>query len=272
MSNFTGVESNQPIPHEPLLKGGEHKKQKIIKWDEETIAEHDKERGTRYVMFYKLLLTHFPLKNIFFFLLRQKIDEAPTPYRYLSESDQSEAESGSDGEFLLKAKSSNEKYGQSILFDSWEEVNAKLHYEKHLRSNEDETEHQVYSDFGENISPSSSFPKPSLRKTTSYDTEEIIPVASPTSRTYKRNNKSVHISPAAGPPAVSTNDHLFAGINGSISGGCGDMNTSVSTPDNNVELHREEFKNKRAGHYNEFKMLQAMREKLAVDEDDDEND
>jgi hypothetical protein len=24
------------------------KKQKIIKWDEETIAEHDKERGSRY--------------------------------------------------------------------------------------------------------------------------------------------------------------------------------------------------------------------------------
>ncbi len=66
---------------------------------------------------------------------RQKIDEAPTPFRYLSESDQSEAESGSDGEFLLKA-ASTEKYGQTILYDSWEEINAKLHYEKHLRGNE----------------------------------------------------------------------------------------------------------------------------------------
>ena len=65
MSNFTGVESNQPIPHEPLLKGGENKKQKIIKWDEETIAEHDKERGTRYVILYELCLTYISLKNFF---------------------------------------------------------------------------------------------------------------------------------------------------------------------------------------------------------------
>eukprot|EP01032_Pedospumella_encystans_P000441 gene441-508_t len=52
------------------------KKQKI-QWDEETIAEHDKERGSR-----------------------QKIDEAPTPFRYQSESDQSECES--DGERLAR--------------------------------------------------------------------------------------------------------------------------------------------------------------------------
>jgi hypothetical protein len=48
------------------------RRSRVIKWDEETIAEHDKERGTR-----------------------QRIDEPPTPYRYYSESetDQSEAES-----------------------------------------------------------------------------------------------------------------------------------------------------------------------------------
>jgi protein phosphatase inhibitor 2 len=53
------------------------KKQKI-QWDEVTIAEHDKERGSR-----------------------QKIDEAPTPYRYMSES---ESEYSSDGEHLARCR------------------------------------------------------------------------------------------------------------------------------------------------------------------------
>ena len=39
---------------------------------------------------------------------------------------------------------------------------------------------------------------------------------------------------------------------------------------------KKQFLNKRAGHYNEFKVLQAMRAKLAAEEDDedeeDEND
>ena len=50
---------------------------KKIKWDEETIAEHDKERGTR-----------------------QKIDEPPTPYAYGTESPMAVDEKGEDGVVL----------------------------------------------------------------------------------------------------------------------------------------------------------------------------
>lgn len=39
-------QSQQQSPHSPP-SSHEKKKQKIIKWDEITIAEHDKERGSR---------------------------------------------------------------------------------------------------------------------------------------------------------------------------------------------------------------------------------
>lgn len=86
-------------------------------------------------------------------LYRQKIDEAPTPYRYQSESDQSECES-SDAESLAKRQQEDEevaatgvpvqrsgKKKKNVLFnnnpnkisDSWETINAKLQYEKHLQ-------------------------------------------------------------------------------------------------------------------------------------------
>lgn len=87
-------------------------------------------------------------------MCRQKIDEAPTPYRYQSESDQSECES--DAETLARrdleeaadaeASSSPRPHTtkkKNVIFkapnpntmisDSWEAVNAKLQYEKHLQ-------------------------------------------------------------------------------------------------------------------------------------------
>lgn len=36
--------------------------------------------------------------------------------------------------------------------------------------------------------------------------------------------------------------------------------------------NKKQFLNKRAGHYNEYKVLQAMRAKLAAEQDDDEDD
>ncbi len=46
-SGQTSSHKNSLRTDDSNQKGGEVKKQKIIKWDEETIAEHDKERGTR---------------------------------------------------------------------------------------------------------------------------------------------------------------------------------------------------------------------------------
>lgn len=95
-------------------------------------------------------------------ICRQKIDEAPTPFRYGSESDQSEAESGSsDGEHLTRRRKVSagsfdqanpdpdtvtntannsqaashlaHKYAQHSVLYQWEAVHAKLTYEKHLQ-------------------------------------------------------------------------------------------------------------------------------------------
>ena len=37
-------------------------------------------------------------------------------------------------------------------------------------------------------------------------------------------------------------------------------------------VKKEQFLNKRAGHYNEYKVLQAMRAKLAAQEDEEDED
>jgi len=62
--------SNPSNLHSPQAKdeGEEHTKKQKITWDEVTIAEHDKERGTRYVLkllmliilFYQCLIVLFP--------------------------------------------------------------------------------------------------------------------------------------------------------------------------------------------------------------------
>ena len=78
-----------------------------IKWDEEVISEHDKERGTR-----------------------QKIDEPPTPFQYGS-ADHSDAESepGDLAEAVLEKRSS-ELWGDTLDVS---ELQTKLEFEKHLR-------------------------------------------------------------------------------------------------------------------------------------------
>lgn len=82
---------NQAIHEESSLHAergyaGIHRKKKtrVIKWDEETIAEHNKERGTR-----------------------QKIDEPPTPYQYQSASESEYSASESDAEFSMSEKMSD---------------------------------------------------------------------------------------------------------------------------------------------------------------------
>ena len=87
-------------------KNGSSQHSRRLKWDEEIIAEHDKERGTR-----------------------QKILEPPTPYAYNSDADEDEAneikedENGNGVEGLSAPK----------LEHQMEELNAKLEYQRHLQ-------------------------------------------------------------------------------------------------------------------------------------------
>lgn len=186
----------------------------------------------------------------------------------------------------------------------WETVNAKLHYEKHLIDlreggsttgsvfGEDATSSSVavedgYSDFGE---PRAS-PRVNMKQTSSSShhhhhrfgnhngsgeqLNEMSDTVSPTSRGGVKRGAAESSSErphracfAVGATDGSTsNDHLFAGINGSISSGCG----FEFSPDRvETEAHRKEFLNQRAGHYNEFKVLKAMRAKLLEEDDEDD--
>lgn len=78
----------------------------------------------------------------------------------------------------------------------------------------------------------------------------------------------------------SNSNQLFAGINnGSIDGDEEDGGGSGGGGGNKNEEglgltpeQKEMFKRKRAGHYNEFKVLQAMRAKMHDEDDDDDDD
>jgi hypothetical protein len=123
----------------------------------------------------------------------------------------------------------------------------------------------------------------------------VAPLSSPNKRAdhSKRVRKSVHIKTQDALPSppptghhvttfkysssnpsnpVSNSEDMFAGINGTGS----DLDRMEGTSpahSNNASYspeHHAEFVNKRTGHYNEFKVLQAMRAKLMEDEDESE--
>ena len=108
------------------VDGNSKKSTERLKWDEEAIAEHDKERGTR-----------------------QKIDEPPTPYEY-----------GSDEEDDSDAQGVVSDIGDGMInsgaLENWELVRAKLLHQKlemesgaaHTESNSNVTGGMVDHDDG----------------------------------------------------------------------------------------------------------------------------
>lgn len=289
---------------------------------------------------------------LLYLYFRQKIDEAPTPYRYLSESDQSEAES-SDGESLFRRRRSlsgnaeedshNSSFhsttgpkGTSIQ-DSWQALSAKLHYEKHLQDLGGEggaasgggkvDTDDTYSDFGEVVPPVSNNSKgnapirPAMKKS-SHGHPHPPFTASPSKQRMqdKKMHKSVHIHMLNEPTeegvgevagegagtngAVAAVDNELAGAASSSSSGAHDIFAGISnnsgmfghfsshSPDPSVSGvgqgaqaehalpnggsvdagEHKVFLSKRAGHYNEFKVLQAMRAKMLEEEDEEDEE
>jgi protein phosphatase inhibitor 2 len=169
-----------------------------IQWDEDTIAEHDKERGTR-----------------------QKIDEAPTPYRYSTDEDD---EAWNDGESaaapaeqqggsILReggtsppnfASSPPTRYGDNVM-DCWESLHAKLNYEQHQQ------------EAGANMLAGNA---------------------------ANGNNSSTR----------SAAEAVTVGF-------------EVEPKEGD-----EQFKHKRAAHYNEFQLMKAMRAKMAREDADEDQD
>eukprot|EP01036_Dinobryon_divergens_P033274 gene33274-43026_t len=261
-----------------------------IQWDEVTIAEHDKERGSR-----------------------QKIDEAPTPYRYMSsESDQSECESGSDAESLGSLGHNSEKIikelasagvdnsdgngvasiptsgatytpagichtQNNLIENSWEAINAKLQYEKHLQD----------SGLPSTSRPPSLHRKPSHRSNSrtgsavSFNEVNVAHVlhvnefgelpdethANAPSVENKDSMQSVFVR--ANEQDTAEQRHQFRDIDD-----LSDMHYRGDKEEDGREqdLNRRQFKSKRAGHYNEFKVLKAMRQSHRSEEEEDDED
>lgn len=135
------------------------KRATTIQWDEETIAEHDKERGTRQkVVFYKegflcylshltsfllsyhlisprLISPHLTTQHLTIY--QKQIDEPPTPYNYERysgyNSDHSEEQA------YVPSISSTEGTFPKALVDDWQSVFHKLRYHEFIQQHRDET-------------------------------------------------------------------------------------------------------------------------------------
>eukprot|EP01038_Epipyxis_sp_PR26KG_P013564 gene13564-18203_t len=319
-SNFDSInnESNNDRKVESV------RKQKI-QWDEQTIAEHDKERGSR-----------------------QKIDEAPTPYRYLSESDQSECESGSDGESLVKHQfhtnnlslsfnnmhnhnnidnsnslsphavmsqlgQSTREQASNMITDSWETINAKLQYEKHLQdlninynnninasangsTSDNNYDNYNYSsnDAADEMVMSENSRRGGMNITMGMGTNENMMIgeilsAKPASITSTGSGSDVFVRALLeegddNPSGLTSNNRNNSNNDRSSStipvpmavedvnhGDDENEGSSSNYSHKNKDENTSQFRSKRAHHYNEFKVLQAMRAKLADQEDEDDD-
>lgn len=201
-----------------------------------------------------------------------------------------------------------DRTGSGCVQDAWSTFTAKLHYEKHLQDLQDMDqdtpsssasaghEHghdQHVTDFGEIAALRNGHPiRPAMK-------HEAM-VTSPTK--HKHKHKSVHIkgtegpfgSTAVGPQAPGPD--IFAGISSSscppdsaeqalpqalgpaaggpaaAGGAAAAAAAGGEAPGTPTEPEHKDFLDKRAGHYNEFKVLQAMRAKLMEEEDEDEDE
>lgn len=309
-SNSYNVETMAPQHHHQLQKRNFNGKNRVIKWDEEVIAEHDKERGSR-----------------------QKIDEAPTPFRYSSESDQSEGESGSEKDISSASSSdSNHKKKKSISFltnaeefpfpsDSysdfsssafnnngnammisdpnpvnvmheWSALQAKLNYEQFLQESNDNLHHQTQIGTAWNF-PSSNvhtkFPNSPPRfsshvapQTTGTghsispdcDTADMMSTDENEESTPK--SITVHKLPTNSSSIPNTtfrrigSGHQNSSCHPITSPIKSSSNTSSSASPSTIE--KEEFNNRRAAHYNEYLVLQASRKKMQQEEDEEEDE
>jgi len=231
---LTNVNRSPPPTHHP------HPQNKWSKWDEETIAEHDKERGTR-----------------------QKIDEPPTPYRYSESSDsdrgsESEWEKGSpiadpSASLGMAAELISPPYHVSgptlSVADNWEALQAKLNYHQQLQ------ERGAVVGLSEGLNAS----VPMEEVTASHGSVFAFP--SSASAAWSRSHAGTITPPGAGGGEGGGSDTKMA-IGTSPDGGNG----------NDGNQQDKAFKDKRAAHYNEFKLVQAMRAKMHVDEDEEDQD
>lgn len=271
-----------------------HSKNRIIKWDEDVIAEHDKERGTR-----------------------QKIDEPATPYRYQSESDQSETESicsnsskdsNLSGKFNLTSLSlQNNDYNDQdssshdIRRESQVDSTTEGHVDinrpairsnitkesRKLRKHKSITFHEpkesVNGNHDEHINNTTDGNK--SNKTTSKQENPVNLMndwsmlhAKLNYEQYLQENQSVmkEVSDSSEQQCIEKDSsHIDAmDIDHSVQLNSTDSLVSLNEDLNNAieKPPHPDFISKRAAHYNEYKIIQAMKAKMESGELSDEED
>lgn len=232
------------------------RRSRVIKWDEETIAEHDKERGTR-----------------------QRIDEPPTPYRYHSESetDQSEAESE-----LSDKSAFSEPEDMVIATSSASSATTSAH----LTSSSAFVPSQISKDLRKNRNS----PSIKKKKTISFSPVDSLPVTSTTKHAvmsdwselqaklhyhqFLQDNQSdekVYDDNTMTEPEAEALEEHEEGRSMLEPAGALRFNPSATFMEAE-EAKATDFALRRAAHYNEFKVIQALRSRTFHQDDNDEDD
>ena len=210
--DVTGSSASPAVPVEQQQQQPTKTTRGIV-WDEETIREHDKERGTR-----------------------QRIDEPPTPYRYQSGgsvcSDSGESGDGEHSEGERSMTSTTPPSRSSVVGGStgdnramidWSTLHAKLHYERQLQLEAAGTGRSEGEEMLEGKAATAPF-VPSL----SRHAERTV---------FCLDNRLDEAETAEPDPLLS-----------------------------------KQFKDKRNAHYNEYKVIQALRKSRTLSEDDEDED
>ena len=174
-----------------------------------------------------------------------KIDEAPTPYEFETLADEDDEQNvdtkgcknGEDG-FTGDEERRIEYSRTNELKYSWENLAAKLEYEKQLQEK------------GENS-----------RANISEDNSN--------SDTSSNNNSSKVVPNTVFRPLTSSDS-----VNDRDCDEMEKVQVKEKQEENNddVDKLKEDFKMKRNKHYNEFQIMKAMREKMAMEDEDEEDD
>jgi hypothetical protein len=229
---------------------------------------------------------------------RQKIDEPPTPFHFLkskndSEKD-SEQESASDCESVFSARTSDDSKNESHLKHNWSAFNAQLGYHEALQKEADSREViQQLELNGQHDHEGNSFPSGLLLSSPSSENKEDLIKEQKTNQQLNIvffNDPLANKSVRTGSPLrfhLGYNPHLkqlnsFGEVEGTPPQSERDSVSEKSTVTMHVadsprgsadsKERADRFKQLRQAHYNEFKVLKALRSTNTQEEDDNEDE
>jgi hypothetical protein len=164
-------------------------------------------------------------------LIRQKIDEPPTPYHPPRDFEKNGYESGSESESITSARSSGQ-FNQEEIKHHWEAINAQLEYHQNNQT----------------------------RESNEVKKEET---KSPIQFTVS-NRSLLHLNDFG---EIQNPDLRNIDICSARSVKLSDELDQPKTP---IELEKEkDFKQKRSAHYNEYRVRQAFLQKTAINDEDE---